>query len=151
MAGRAAPRGGRTPDPSSLRSAAADWTTLPASGREGPPPGWPLPEQTVREAELWDELWSMPQAIEWERTRQDLLVALYTRRFVEAEVSGSPAALSTLVRQLADELLLTPSSLLRAHTRIGDVEPEHGDDEVEDQEVEPSVLDRLTVVPGGAA
>ena len=71
------PRGGaRTvsgppPDPNALRrdrpSDAAGWVILPADGRPGDPPEWPLLWQTQREYDLWKREWSRPQAVMWER------------------------------------------------------------------------------------
>src|SRR5690606_37383206 len=61
------PRGGaRTvsgppPDPNALRrdrpSDAAGWVILPAEGRPGDPPEWPLLWQTQREYDLWKREW----------------------------------------------------------------------------------------------
>src|SRR5690349_4306574 len=106
--GGARVRSGPPPDPMALRRDrdGSEWVTLPAAGRTDPPPDWPLsvagdPVTSGREAQLWLELWKLPQAIEWERCHHDHEVALYVRRFVEAEQPGSIAALSTLVRQLA--------------------------------------------------
>jgi len=56
---------------------------------------------------VWARLWKLPQAVEWQRLGQEHLVALYVRRFVEAEAPDTTAALSTLVRQFADSLGLT--------------------------------------------
>lgn len=84
---------------------------LPESGRQGDPPEWPLSKATFRELMVWEELWTRPQAIMWERQRQHHEVALYTRRFCEAEERGSSVSLSTLVRQMADSLGLTTPGL----------------------------------------
>jgi hypothetical protein len=80
------PRGGARvtsgppPDPNALRrdraSDKAGWTTLPAAGRAGKPPAWPLTEQTPREIRLWDDLWSRPQAVMWEKLGQEYEVAM---------------------------------------------------------------------------
>lgn len=142
-------RSGPARDPNSLRSASAEWTTLPADGRSGPAPSWPLPGSTRRELEVWASLWVMPQAVEWERLSQQHLVGLYVRRLVEAEESGSSVSLSTLVRQLADELALTSSGMARARLRVAPSADAEPDEAVED--ARPSVRDRLTMVPGGAA
>lgn len=60
---------------------------------------------------MWTKLWKMPQALMWERQGQEHYVALYVRRLVEAEQSGSAVNLSTLVRQMADSLGLTTPGL----------------------------------------
>jgi hypothetical protein len=107
--GGARPRSGPAPDPSALRREreAGEWTILPAEGRPGEAPQWPLVEMTGREEELWERLWSRPQALMWERYGQELEVALYVRRLGEAEQAGAFVGLSTLVRQMADSLGLT--------------------------------------------
>lgn len=111
--GGARARSGPAPDPNALRRErdAGEWTTLPAEGREGATPDWPLTEPTEREAGLWERLWRMPQALMWERYGQEIEVALYVRRLSEAEVLESKVNLSTLVRQMADSLGLTTPGL----------------------------------------
>jgi hypothetical protein len=42
----------------------------------------------ARELVLWAELWTLPQAVEWERLRQFREVALYVRLLAAAEPSG---------------------------------------------------------------
>jgi hypothetical protein len=88
-----------------------EWTTLPASGRPGRAPAWPLTKATARETALWRRHWKLPQAIMWERDQQHLLVALYVRRLVEAEQRDAPTTLSTWIRQMADSLGLTTPGL----------------------------------------
>lgn len=107
--GGARARSGPAPDPMALRRErdAGEWTILPPEGRQGAMPEWPLTEQSVRECELWERLWVMPQALMWERFGQELEVALYVRRFSEAELMDSRVNLSTLIRQMADSLGLT--------------------------------------------
>lgn len=118
--GGARARSGPAPDPNALRRDrdAGEWTILPVDGRTGAPPIWPLSEQSARETELWDELWSKPQAIMWERFGQELEVALYVRRFTEAELMDSRVNLSTLVRQMADSLGLTTPGMRANRWRI---------------------------------
>lgn len=120
-AGGARARSGPPPDPNSLRAREGEWVTLPATGRVGAPPAWPLTAQSERESVLWADLWSMPQAIMWERERQFSVVALYVRRLTEAEQPGSPVAVSTLVRQLADSLGLTTPGMRSNRWIIGEV------------------------------
>lgn len=111
--GGARARSGPPPDPTALRRErdSGEWVTLPADGRQGAPPAWPLSAQTKREGELWARLWSSPQAVAWERLGQELEVALYVRRLTEAEKRGAPVAVGTLVRQMADSLGLTTPGL----------------------------------------
>lgn len=127
--GRRARPGGRGPDPGSLRQAklaeaagvttAGEWTVLPASGRKGRTPAWPLhPAATPRERKVWTALWKLPQAIMWEKLGQQILVGLYVRRLVEAEAPGAKVTLSTLVRQMADSLGLSVPGLVSNRWRI---------------------------------
>ncbi|MFE5771433.1 hypothetical protein ACFQ7O_24070 [Streptomyces sp. NPDC056485] len=118
--GGARTRSGPAPDPNALRRErdAGEWTILPAEGREGATPAWPLRGQTPREADLWHGLWAKPQALMWERYGQEVEAALYVRRLTEAEELGSAVVLSTLVRQLADSLGLTTPGMRANRWRI---------------------------------
>lgn len=122
--GGARARSGPAPDPNALRrdrpSDAAEWIVLPAEGRQGPPPAWPLPDPDDRERELWAELWAKPHGVAWEHLGLHHEVALYVRRLVEAEYHNSPVALSTLVRQLGDSLGITTPGMRANRWRIGD-------------------------------
>lgn len=118
--GGARARSGPPPDPNALRRErdAGEWTTLPAEGRQGAMPEWPLSELTNRESVLWERLWRTPQALMWERYGQDIEVALYVRRLTEAEELESRVNLSTLVRQMADSLGLTTPGMRANRWRI---------------------------------
>jgi len=148
------PRGGHAhsgpaPDPNSIRSAsnAADWITLPTGGRTTPAPTWPLPSSTERESTVWADLWSKPQALEWERLGQQHYVAIFVRRLVEAEEHGSPVNISTLVRQMSDELGLTAGGMNRNRWKIERID----DAAAKKTPVQPSARQRLTVVPARGA
>lgn len=126
-------RSGPPPDPDALRrdrtTDAAGWTVLPAAGRPGRVPTWPLqPAATQRERKVWTTLWKSPQAVEWDRLDQQLLVGLYVRRLVEAESPGAAVTLTTVVRQLADGLGLTTAGMRANRWRIGDPVPAPGED-----------------------
>lgn len=123
--GGARARSGPAPDPNALRRErdAGEWTILPAEGRGGAAPEWPLTEQSAREAELWERLWKMPQALMWERFGQELEVALYVRRLTEAELMDSRVNLSTLIRQMGDSLGLTTPGMRANRWRIAAEEP----------------------------
>jgi hypothetical protein len=54
----------------------------------------------------------------WERYGQEFEVALYVRRFSEAEAMESRVNLSTLVRQMADSLGLTTPGMRANRWRI---------------------------------
>jgi hypothetical protein len=118
--GGARARSGPAPNPNALRRSrdVNEWVTLPAEGRTGEPPAWPLTRPLARELALWAELWSRPQATMWEQQSQQHEVALYVRRLVEAEKRDSAVNLSTLVRQMADSLGLTTPGMRAARWRI---------------------------------
>lgn len=119
--GGARSNSGPPPDPDALRrdrKTDGEWVVLPASGRTGAAPTWPFELSKAREIDVWTDLWSTPQAIEWERLGQEHLVGLYVRRMVEAEEWGSAVNLSTLVRQMADGLGLTTPGLRSNRWRI---------------------------------
>lgn len=92
--------------------------TLPAAGRSGPPPEWPLLEQTAAECEAWETLWASPQATQWEALGYTRSVARYARMLVDAEEPGAPAALLAEVRQMEDRLGLSPMSMRRLMWQI---------------------------------
>lgn len=120
--GGARARSGPAPDPNALRRDrdAGEWIPLPAEGRQGATPGWPLTDQTIRESQLWEDLWRRPQAVMWERYGQHLEVALYVRRLTEAEQLESAVNLSTLVRQMGDSLGLTTPGMRANRWRISE-------------------------------
>lgn len=128
---------GPPPDPNALRrdrpSDKDGWTTLPAEGRTGECPVWPLPtiypneesspaEWALIEAageverDLWSELWSTPQAVAWEKLRWTREVALYARLQIRGELGDLDAGKEA--RQWSDRLGLNPASLLRLRWRI---------------------------------
>lgn len=147
--GGARVRSGPPPDPNSLRGAArdtGDWTTLPAEGRKGRAPAWPLSKATRRETALWQREWKRPQALMWERQGQQLEVALYVRRLAEAEYRDSPVALSTLVRQMMDSLGLTAPGMKNLRWKIVADEMAQRRNRSGEQPARPSSRSRLTVV-----
>lgn len=90
---------------------------LPAAGREAPAPLWPLKvskEEDVAEAErqVWEELWHLPQAVQWATTGYRRLLARYTRLLVRAEYDDDlPRAQEC--RHLEDRLGLNPLAMRR--------------------------------------
>lgn len=148
--GGARARSGPAPDPNALRRDrdAGEWTVLPADGRLGATPDWPLTEESVREAELWADLWRKPQAIMWERFGQDVEVALYVRRLTEAELMDSRVNLSTLVRQMADSLGLTTPGMRANRWRITAEEVPRPAAAGRATSARPSSRSRLKVIPG---
>jgi hypothetical protein len=118
--GGARARSGPAPDPAALRRErdAGEWTILPAEGRQGATPDWPLTDETIREAQLWERLWTKPQALMWERYGQEYEVALYVRRLSEAEQLESAVTLTTVVKQMGDSLGLSTPGMRANRWRI---------------------------------
>lgn len=166
--------GGMGPAPntnSRRRNATLPMTLLPATGRAGDTPRWPLlndvamtarcdsarrlrdelemqllePELTGRrrtsvqkkydaalteanilqkkleaqqgvEAELWGDLWRLPQAVMWERLGWIREVAQYVRWKVQAEMGDLDASKES--RMLADRLGLNPLAMLRLRWEV---------------------------------
>lgn len=155
---------GPPPKPASQRvrrNVTTPMTRLPAEGREGEAPRFPLPPLVMkdddeggmealreRELDLWDDLWSTPQAVVWERVRAGLTVARFVRFSVLAEAGNVKAA--TEARQLEDRLGLNPQAMLRLRWEVAE-------DEVAEQRQErtrqapPSARLRLRVVDPGVA
>lgn len=127
--GGARARSGPAPDPNALRrdrkDDKAEWTILPAEGRKGDLPEWPMPTASARELELWARYWAKPQAIIWERDHLVEVVALFVRQFCEGEVPKASAENRKTVRMMFADLYLTPDSMARAKLRIepADVKP----------------------------
>jgi hypothetical protein len=93
---------------------------LPAEGRKGAPPQWPLSRAKVAERELWVQLWATPQAAQWERLGVSAArtVARYARLLVAAEKPGALASVQSEVRQMEDRLGLTPMAMLRLQWEV---------------------------------
>lgn len=117
-------RSGPPPDAGSLRQArlggTGQWASLPAEGRAGRPPRWPLTEQTDRERVLWRELWKRPQAVMWERLDQRYEVALFARNLERAERPGASIELQKVVRAYLDSLGLSVAGMLRNRWRLAE-------------------------------
>ena len=91
---------------------------LPAEGRQGSPPKWPLDGVTAAEKAAWKWLWSLPQAVAWERLGLVRTVGRYTRALVKAERMEAQTFLLAEVRQLEDRLGLSAMSMLRLRWEI---------------------------------
>ena len=115
---------GPAPKPESQRrrrNAAPTTLKMPAEGRSGNVPTWPLLGRAPR---LWAELWSLPQAAAWERLHMHRLVAKYVQDSLDVANlrtqmvrAGDPppqyASLKSRVDRLEAELGLTPQGLLK--------------------------------------
>lgn len=89
-------------------------TNLPAEGRRGDPPPWPIPgPRSLDEQLLWEQLWSSPQAVAWERMGVATCreVARYCRLLIVAEGPDAKAADHAQATALADRLGLTPKAM----------------------------------------
>ncbi len=126
-------RSGPAPDPNALRRErdAKDWIKLPAEGRTGDCPAWPLelPDASVAEISMWTRLWKMPQATVWEADHGHDIVALYVRTFCDSVVKDAPAARTTQAKQLAEALLLTTPALHAARYTIASPVAPRSDEE----------------------
>lgn len=120
--GGARVRSGPAPDPNALRrdrpSDQAGWTLLPAAGRDGDPPEWPLSRATKRELDVWASEWRRPQAVVWERDGLTREVAKYVRRSVQDEKPRSSVALGLLVMRQMDSLGITEAGMAKNRWRI---------------------------------
>lgn len=152
--GGARARSGPAPDPNALRRDRKDdaaWVVLPAEGRLGDTPEWPLDGQSVRESELWESEWRRPQAVMWERNGAVLEVALFVRRLAEAEKPGAATNLATLVKQLMESLGISQDGLHRRHWSIASDEvSEKRQSRQSSPSGVPSVKDRLAARDRGA-
>ena len=84
---------------------------LPAEGRQGPPPAWPLTGQSLAEETIWGQLWSTPQAVAWEKLGWTRVIARYCRVVAEAEMSGAKADTRNSATTMEDRLGLTPKAM----------------------------------------
>lgn len=142
---------GPPPDPNALRRNRKDdkagWQTLPAEGRTGEPPEWPLIDLQPREWDLWRDLWARPQAVAWEQLDQRYEVAMFVRKLAEAEQPRASVELQKVVRQYLDSLGLSVQGMLRNRWRINPAEPEPEPAEAEAPSPRrKSAKDRLKVV-----
>lgn len=100
------------PDPNAKRrNARVGPVLLPAGGRTGDTPPWPLVGLCAAEAALWADLWMLPQAVAWERLALHRTVARYVRVVVVAELPGAPAPVLAQATALEDRLGLNPKAL----------------------------------------
>lgn len=111
------------------RNSRPDWKRLPAAGRPGDPPPFPLPGRGKALEALWRDLWASPQAVMWEQLGWTRVVARYAKVVLASEKRGAPTSLLAEARQLEDRLGLTPMAMRRLQWEIsadelaGDAQP----------------------------
>lgn len=106
----------------SHKSDSQGWTTLPAEGRDGPLPAFPLASPSEREMDLWERLWETPQAVMWEQLSQEFEVASYVRLLARAELPKSSSMIWAQVKQVGESLGLSVSGMQRNRWTVGTVE-----------------------------
>ena len=152
--GGARARSGPPPDPNALRrerpSDKAAWTHLPAAGREGDPPAWPLVGQSKREAGLWEAEWRRPQAVMWEADGQQLEVALFVRAVCVAEGRKATSSDRTVVLRFLEGLGISQAGLARNRWVIDDSPPTTKVTSTDDPD-RTSAKARFRSIEGGAA
>lgn len=117
---------GPAPNPMSRRQTgnqANTWTDLPAGGYQGDVPEWPFSGGTVRELEVWAQIWRTPQAAAWITMGWTFDIALYVRWQVAASESGESSLTEALkagneARQWSDRLGLNPTAMLKNRWRV---------------------------------
>lgn len=124
---------GRAPKPEGQRrhrnpGLKSSTTQLPASGRTGQTPDWPLSRPVKRELDLWRRLWVTPQAVAWESLGWTDVVARYARLVCAANERDAQVTLLGEVRQLEDRLGLSPMAMLRLRWEIVDNSADLADD-----------------------
>jgi len=155
MAGKGGARSvsGPPPDPNAIRrdSDKRGWTQLPAAGRTGEPPAWPLTRATARELRVWAEEWKRPQAIMWAANHQEREVALYVRALTVAEGAAARVQERTLVRQLMDDLGVSLVGMARHRWLIEAVAEQRPTNVRTDDIDHRAAKARLRSIAGGAA
>ena len=97
---------------------AADFVSIPAAGNQQPAPAWPLDTDPARaELDMWQQLWTTPQATMWASMHIERVIARYVMVACLAEQTQQ-AGLLTEVRQMEDRLGLTPLSLQKLQWKI---------------------------------
>ena len=112
------------------RNLRPDWLQLPAGGREGDPPDWPMGRRPSRAVwARWCDLWATPQAFAWDQqgwgTR--VVVARYCRKAQLAERDTATGTVMSEVRQLEDRLGLSPMAMRRLQWEIAERPAAQGD------------------------
>jgi hypothetical protein len=149
--GGARARTGPPKDPNALRRDRdkAEFVHLPATGRTGPTPPFPLDRPAQRELTLWEAEWRRPQAVIWELDGQHLEVALYVRSVVVAEGDKAGASDRAIVLRHMAELGITQGGLAKNRWII-DGQPQEQVKSA-DGPSRTSAKSRFKTIEGGAA
>ena len=149
--GGARNRSGPPVDPDSARSDARGvvLTALPAEGYQGEAPDFPLPSESDREQALWAWAWALPQAAAWSvQPWRWHSVAMWVRTAVVCEGHEAMAADKNSLHRFADQIGLTPAGLKENGWKIAEDKLAERRAEKDDED-EPDLRDRFTVVPDG--
>ena len=112
---------GPAPNPQARRrNARPDWRALPAAGRSGRAPSWPIGKANRKQSALWRSLWATPQAVAWEELGWTRTVARYVQVLLVCEGPECSAAMLSEARQLEDRLGLSPMAMKRLQWEITD-------------------------------
>lgn len=151
--GGARVRSGPAPTPGSIRQGRllerGGVVHLPAAGRDGDAPAWPLPGRRNKwETERWAIEWRRPQAIMWARLGLELQVGIYVRTLRLALSPKAPVTLLSRVGTMQNDLGLTADSMKRLGWVIEAAAPEAAD-AAPPREEGSSAKSRLKVLTGG--
>lgn len=104
--------------PTSRYRNARPMVVLPLAGCELPPPKIPPGRKwTAAERALWRDLWSMPQATQWDESVSSLVAAYVV--YTAAVLAGTATAWQAAeMRQLGDRLGLTPTGMASLGWRV---------------------------------
>jgi hypothetical protein len=134
-------RRGRSPDRSGFEY-------LPAAGREGAPPAWPLPGRPTKfERDRWTIEWTKPQAVMWERLGWDVQVAMYIRTLRVASSGKAAATVTSNALRQMDMLGLSRAGLAANRWIIEDAPPAAA---APRRAPGASAKERLSVITGGS-
>ena len=142
MAGKG-PAPSKSADQRRRNSPTPNFKQLPFEGRIGDAPIWPFGTPTLEQHKMWTRLWSLPQAVMWERMRCEDTVALYVLAYCHVVDHPTDDKMMNQVRQLDSKLGLSPRALLDLRWEIEQAP-------VEDDVVPTSNGAVRTYVPRGA-
>lgn len=126
------------------RNARPEWRKLPREGRQGSAPEWPqgyLP--SLREQEVWTEVWKLPQAVAWEEDKAHAQVARYVALWLAVMELDGDAKLYPPLQRVEDNLGLSPLALRRLMWEMDEAEEV---ERVDSSTAEPG--DRLRLLTG---